>query len=266
MAGFTRPGTSRAAGCARRAPGARLPLETNAGPGCRRRRRISATSPDREEGHEGRRSHRGNHEARGHRDPLRLSGEPSDRICGSRGYPPDHGAPGTHRPAHGRCDLAHHLGRKIGAFCMQHGPGTENAYGGVAQAYGESVPILVVPVGYPRRIAHIDAQLQLALAQMRGITKIGRADHRRRRGAERHAPRLHAACATAVAARCWSRCPTDMWNEELPEPLDYTPVPPPRYGPDPAAVTRGGRDAGQGEASGDLCRHRACTGRRPGSS
>ena len=26
-------------------------------------------------------------------------------------------------------------GRKIGAFCMQHGPGTENAYGGVAQAY-----------------------------------------------------------------------------------------------------------------------------------
>ena len=32
-------------------------------------------------------------------------------------------------------------GRKIGVFCMQHGPGTENAYGGVAQAYGESVPI-----------------------------------------------------------------------------------------------------------------------------
>ena len=26
-------------------------------------------------------------------------------------------------------------GKKIGAFCMQHGPGTENAYGGVAQAY-----------------------------------------------------------------------------------------------------------------------------------
>ncbi len=36
-------------------------------------------------------------------------------------------------------------GRKIGAFCMQHGPGTENAYGGVAQAYSESVPMLVIP-------------------------------------------------------------------------------------------------------------------------
>src|SRR5471030_1920116 len=47
-------------------------------------------------------------------------------------------------------------GRKIGAFCMQHGPGAENAYGGVAQSYSESVPLLVLPQGYPRRIANID--------------------------------------------------------------------------------------------------------------
>ena len=26
-------------------------------------------------------------------------------------------------------------GKKIGVFCMQHGPGTENAYGGIAQAF-----------------------------------------------------------------------------------------------------------------------------------
>ena len=45
-------------------------------------------------------------------------------------------------------------GDKIGVFCMQHGPGAENAFGGVAQAYSESVPILVVPAGYPRRLAH----------------------------------------------------------------------------------------------------------------
>ena len=35
-------------------------------------------------------------------------------------------------------------GRKMGAFAMQHGPGAENAYGGVAQAYSESVPVLVL--------------------------------------------------------------------------------------------------------------------------
>ena len=45
-------------------------------------------------------------------------------------------------------------GKKIGVFLMQHGPGAENAFGGVAQAYGESVPILVMPMGYARNIAH----------------------------------------------------------------------------------------------------------------
>ena len=48
-------------------------------------------------------------------------------------------------------------GRKLGVFAMQHGPGAENAFGGVAQAFGESVPILVLPMGYPRRQAHVAA-------------------------------------------------------------------------------------------------------------
>src|SRR5258705_12983542 len=47
-------------------------------------------------------------------------------------------------------------GRTIGAFCMQHGPGAENAMGGVAQCYGESVPVLVLPMGYARRLANIE--------------------------------------------------------------------------------------------------------------
>jgi hypothetical protein len=42
-------------------------------------------------------------------------------------------------------------GASVGVFAMQHGPGSENAYGGIAQAYGESVPLLVMPMGYPRR-------------------------------------------------------------------------------------------------------------------
>src|SRR4026207_534062 len=46
-------------------------------------------------------------------------------------------------------------GRKSGVCTMQHGPGSENAFGGVAQAYGDSVPIVVLPSGYPRRITHI---------------------------------------------------------------------------------------------------------------
>src|SRR5258708_37468294 len=41
-------------------------------------------------------------------------------------------------------------GDKIGVFCMQHGPGAENALGGVAQAHSEAVPIPVVPPRHPR--------------------------------------------------------------------------------------------------------------------
>ncbi len=41
-------------------------------------------------------------------------------------------------------------GKRIGVFAMQQGPGTENAFGGVAQAFGDSAPILVLPAGYAR--------------------------------------------------------------------------------------------------------------------
>ena len=61
-------------------------------------------------------------------------------------------------------------GRKLGVFCMQFGPGTENSYGGIAQAYSESVPILVIPSGYPRKIAHVQPNFN-AVASMRNITK-----------------------------------------------------------------------------------------------
>src|SRR3972149_2587138 len=46
-------------------------------------------------------------------------------------------------------------GRRIGVFAMQHGPGAEIAFGGLAQAFGDSVPIVVLPGGYPRRLTNI---------------------------------------------------------------------------------------------------------------
>ena len=53
---------------------------------------------------------------------------------------------------------------------MQHVPGAENAFGGVAQAYSESVPILVVPAGYPRRVANYFPNFNSTL-NMQHITK-----------------------------------------------------------------------------------------------
>jgi thiamine pyrophosphate-dependent acetolactate synthase large subunit-like protein len=41
-------------------------------------------------------------------------------------------------------------GRRIGVFSMQAGPGAENAFPGVATAYSDSSPVLILPSGYPR--------------------------------------------------------------------------------------------------------------------
>ena len=125
-------------------------------------------------------------------------------------------------------------GGKLGAFCMQHGPGTENAYGGIAQAYSESIPILVVPGGFPRRTAQVGANYY-ATREMRGISKsaesittpaevvnvMRRAFSHLRNG--RGGPAL-------------VEVPQDLWNEEVPEPLAYKPVVATRCGPAPDAV------------------------------
>ena len=62
----------------------------------------------------------------------------------------------TERTAVGAADgyTRVNAGRKVGVFACQNGPGVENAFGGVAQAYSDSTPILVLPRGeQQRRIA-----------------------------------------------------------------------------------------------------------------
>jgi acetolactate synthase-1/2/3 large subunit len=127
-------------------------------------------------------------------------------------------------------------GRRIGVFAMQHGPGSENSFGGVAQAYGESVPILVLPMGYARRLAYVDPNFN-SVASMRSVTK----------SAE---PIMAAAEIPNIFRRAFSRLrngrggpalveiPLDLFAEEMPEPWSYEPVISTRYGPDPADVRK----------------------------
>lgn len=61
-------------------------------------------------------------------------------------------------------------GDEIGVFVMQHGPGAENAFGSVAQAFGESVPILFLPAGYDRKLAHHFPNFNSTL-NMKHVTK-----------------------------------------------------------------------------------------------
>ncbi|MCE7980543.1 MAG: thiamine pyrophosphate-requiring protein [Caldilinea sp. CFX5] len=63
-----------------------------------------------------------------------------------------------------------HNGRKIGIFSMQQGPGAENAFGGVAQAFADSVPLLALPGGEPFRRLGVQPTFE-AVPNYRGITK-----------------------------------------------------------------------------------------------
>src|SRR5690349_21790237 len=61
-------------------------------------------------------------------------------------------------------------GDRIGVFAMQHGPGTENAFGGVAQSYGDSCPVVVLPAGYARNVNQVRPNFNAAL-NFRHVTK-----------------------------------------------------------------------------------------------
>ena len=61
-------------------------------------------------------------------------------------------------------------GQRMGVVAVQYGPGAENAYSGVATAYSDSTPILVLPTGHPRERSGILPHFN-SVANFGGITK-----------------------------------------------------------------------------------------------
>ncbi len=125
-------------------------------------------------------------------------------------------------------------GERIGVFAMQHGPGAENSFGGVAQAFGDSVPIVVLPGGYPRRLLNIPPNFSSFL-NYQHITK----------WAEQV---IQANAVPDAMRRAFTQVrngrprpvlvelPYDLLNEEVPDGWTYTPAPRLRSGPDPHGV------------------------------
>ena len=125
-------------------------------------------------------------------------------------------------------------GQKIGVFTMQHGPGAENAFGGVAQAYSESSPILVLPAGYPRRLAHYFPNFNSTL-NMQHITKWAE-------------PLTMGKALPEVMRRAFFQLrngrpgpvlvelPVDVFAEDVPEGWEHEPAYTARTAPDPVDV------------------------------
>lgn len=125
-------------------------------------------------------------------------------------------------------------GDDIGVFVMQHGPGAENAFGGVAQAYSESVPILVMPAGYQRRLAGYYPNFNSTL-NMKHITKwaeplsMGRALPEVMR-------RAFWQLRNGRPGPVLVEVPLDVFREDVDDDFEYVPSYHTRSAPDPAAV------------------------------
>ena len=125
-------------------------------------------------------------------------------------------------------------GDDIGVFVMQHGPGAENAFGGIAQAYSESVPILVMPAGYQRRLANYFPNFNSTL-NMQHVTKWAE-------------PLTMGKALPEVMRRAFSQLrngrggpvlvevPLDVFREEVPDDFVYVPSFKSRTAPDPADI------------------------------
>jgi acetolactate synthase-1/2/3 large subunit len=126
-------------------------------------------------------------------------------------------------------------GQRVGVFAMQWGPGCENAFGGVAQAFSESVPLVVLAGGYARHMMNISPNFN-SFINFRNITKwieqVPLAPHipdimrRAFTQAKNGRPRPSLV-----------EIPRDVFDEEVPEPISYQPTLRTRFGPDPKAVS-----------------------------
>lgn len=125
-------------------------------------------------------------------------------------------------------------GRQNGVFAAQHGPGIENAFAGVAQAYSENVPMLVIPAGFSGERQTIHPTFRAAEVY-RPVTKWSACAH-----TAKELPtlmrRAYQAMRSGRPGPVMVEVPVHVLEGEYEGAIDYTPVPVMRAGPDPDAI------------------------------
>jgi acetolactate synthase I/II/III large subunit len=125
-------------------------------------------------------------------------------------------------------------GRSVGVFCMQAGPGVENSFGAVAQAFSEGVPLIVIPGGSRRATTWVQPSFNAAV-NFAHVTKW----REQVNDPAAVVPALRRAFTQARSGRpgpVLLEIPADVWSLEVPGEFAYTPVVRPRSAPDQAAV------------------------------
>jgi acetolactate synthase-1/2/3 large subunit len=130
-------------------------------------------------------------------------------------------------------------GRQNGVFAAQHGPGIENAFPGVAQAFSENVPMLIIPAGFPPERQYIRPTFRAADVY-RGVTKWSAMAHSVAELPDLMRRAFHA-MRSGKGGPVLLEVPNEVFAAELAGELDYTAVPILRAAPDPALVKEAAR-------------------------
>jgi acetolactate synthase-1/2/3 large subunit len=125
-------------------------------------------------------------------------------------------------------------GERLGVAVVQSGPGSENSFAGVAQAFADSVPILMLPGGVERRRLDIPTHFE-AVKNYREITKwVAQVNF-----ADRIPDMMRRAFSLlrmGHPAPVMLEIPTDVCSEEIDDHFDYKPPKPAKPLGDPRDI------------------------------
>jgi acetolactate synthase I/II/III large subunit len=127
-------------------------------------------------------------------------------------------------------------GKTNGVFAAQAGPGIENAFPGVAQAYAENVPFLIIPAAPPLSRRYVRPVFRAS--EVYGpVTKWSAMAH-----SVQELPdlmrRAYHAMRSGKGGPVMVEVPDEVFEAELKGELNYAPVPVQRAAPDPEAVRK----------------------------
>lgn len=113
-------------------------------------------------------------------------------------------------------------GKPAGVFAMQYGPGAENAFAGIASAYSDSSPVLLLPLGHPLETAQtfpLFNSTRTYASVVKSVEPVARSEH------------IVAAMRRAFNALKNGRpgpvmveVPADLMTADFAGQVDYTPV------------------------------------------
>ncbi len=127
-------------------------------------------------------------------------------------------------------------GKRNGVFAAQAGPGIENAFPGVAQAFSENVPLLDIAGGMPLSRQYVRPAFRAADV-LRPVTKWSALAH-----TAQELPdllrRAYQAMRSGKVGPVLIEVPDEVFAAEFKGTLDYVPVPVQRAAPDPDAIKK----------------------------